>query len=67
MKLREIRAAKGLTQQQLADQAGVAREVISRVENEKVDPEVRTLKKLAKVLECGVDDLISDREITEAV
>lgn len=48
--IRERRAA-GLSQQQLADAAGVRQETLSRIESGRHSPNLRTLKKIEKVLQ----------------
>lgn len=49
--LRGIRAYRGLSQGQLADQASLSRGTISRLENGHEAPTLRTVRKLAVVLE----------------
>jgi transcriptional regulator with XRE-family HTH domain len=49
-KLREIRKRALLTQQQLADKSGVGVTTIIRVERNQVEPQARTIRKLAKAL-----------------
>ncbi len=58
MRLRELRKAKGLTQKALSEKSGVAREIIARAETGKSEPEVGTLIRLAKALDCKLDDLV---------
>jgi len=58
VRLREIRQARGLTQQKLSEISGVAREIINRAENGKITPETGTLIRLAKALDCKLDDLV---------
>jgi y4mF family transcriptional regulator len=50
MKLREVRKHVGMTQQQLADGAGVSRNIVSRIENDKGDPLLSTLLRLYDAL-----------------
>ena len=56
-KVREIRAAKGITQVQLARQAGVSRQTIHAIETSKHDPSVTLALKIAKVLRTSVEKL----------
>ena len=53
MNIKELRIAKGLTQEQLANECGVQRTTITMIENENNLPSVETAKKLGKVL--GID------------
>lgn len=50
MDLKSERVKKGLTQQQLADDVGVDRTLISKLESGDSAPRVPTAKKIAKVL-----------------
>jgi transcriptional regulator with XRE-family HTH domain len=52
--VRRIRREKGLSQQELADLAGVGQDSISAIETGKHEPHPRTLRKLAKALEIEV-------------
>lgn len=57
-KLREIRKAKGMTQEQLAKASGIHRITISKYEAGKVDPKTENAERLAAALGVTVDDLI---------
>jgi len=56
-RLREVRTGKGLTQADLADQAGVSRKTINTVENGVFVPSTILALTLAKVLGVSVEDL----------
>ena len=58
MRLKKIRAQRGLTQEGLADKAGVSRQYLSRLETGRHDPSLSTLVKLAKALRVKVTDLL---------
>ena len=47
--IREARKRAGLTQQQLADKSGTTRNYISRIENDRSDIELDTLRKIIEV------------------
>ena len=53
--VKEIRLAKGFTQQQLAEKSGVVQEAISRFEKGEVGATMATLVKLATALGKEVD------------
>jgi putative transcriptional regulator len=55
--LRDIRSAKGLTQAELAEKAGVSRKTINTVENGVFVPSTILALTLARVLEVSVEDL----------
>ncbi|MFW6232315.1 MAG: helix-turn-helix transcriptional regulator [Spirochaetota bacterium] len=55
--LTERRKSAGLTQSQLADVVGVSRRTINTVENQVFVPSTVLALKLARALDCSVDDL----------
>ena len=64
MKLRQVRTEKGLTQVELSRKSGVSRSKISQYESGQMFPQIPTLLKLAKVLDCTLNDLVEqDAEI----
>ena len=58
--LRRARERALLTQEELADRAGLAIPTISRIENGRVEPHFRTIRKLAKALDVDPRDLVGD-------
>lgn len=59
-KLAQLRIVRGLTQQQLANQAGVSLSTVSKLEEGSVTkPSARILLKLTGVLDYNLDDLLS--------
>lgn len=66
-KLREVRTAKGYTQQALAEKLYVTRQTVSRWESGNRYPDLETLKKISAELEVSVDELLStESDIDEA-
>ena len=61
-KLKKLRTDKNLTQKDLADQLHVTFQTISKWENDENEPDIATLKELAKLYDCSVDYLISEDE-----
>ena len=57
-KLSELRKAAGLTQQQLADQLGVKRTVVTNWETGVNITPTKYLLALAEALGCSVEDLL---------
>jgi putative transcriptional regulator len=55
--LREIRKSRGLTQQQLSESADVSRKSINAVENGVYIPSTVLALKIAKTLDCSVEEL----------
>ncbi len=58
MRLRQLRADRGITQEALAKKAGLSRVYIARLELGQQDPTLGTLTKLAKALKVKVAELI---------
>ncbi len=61
-KLREIRKRALLTQQQLADKSGVGVTTIIRIERNQVEPQARTIRKLAEALNVEPYELLKGEE-----
>lgn len=53
-----LRKRRGLTQEQLAEKAGVGRSHLARLETARQDPTLSTLEKIAKALGVKVSKLI---------
>lgn len=55
--IRDRRAEKGWTQQDLADRLGVSRQTVIAVETGKYDPSLPLAFKIARQFRCRVEDL----------
>ena len=55
--LEELRKAAGLTQQELSESAEVSRKSINAIENGVYVPSTVLALKIAKILNCSVEDL----------
>ena len=66
-RLRELRAARGLSLRQLAKDIGASPSLLSQVENGKVTPSVDTLYLLARALAVPVASFFGDAAAAEAV
>lgn len=62
--LREIRIAKGMTQEQLAQALGVTQGAIAQWENGQAHPAYNKLAKLTAVLGVSADELIGKEVAT---
>ena len=62
-KLQDLRKAKGLTQEELAEVLFVSRTAISKWESGRGYPNIDSLKALAKFFDITVDDLLSGDEL----
>lgn len=56
-RLARIRAAKDLTQRELAERAGLDEETVRRIEAGLTRPRLRTCYRLARALDCEVQGL----------
>ena len=57
-KIKALRERRGLTQEQLAEKAGVGRSHLARLETGKQDPTLSTLEKIASALKVKVGRLL---------
>lgn len=62
MRLRLARVEKGLSQQELVDQAGVTRQTIGLIENGKYNPTLGLCIRIARALDRTLDQLFWDGE-----
>ena len=65
-KLRELREQHNLTQQDMADKAGVPRTYISRIENARLLPGPVMLRRIAEALQVEILDLLPATKATGA-
>ena len=56
-RLRELREAKGLTQEELARALGVTRQTIIAIEKGKYDPSLRLAFKIARFFNVKIEDV----------
>lgn len=61
-KIAILRKKKNLTQEQLAEVLGVARQSVSRWEMDVAFPETEKLIKLGKLLDCSIDFLLNEEK-----
>ena len=64
-KIKKLRNEKGLTQKDLADQLHVTFQTVSKWESDTNEPDIATLKEIAKCFDCSVNDLLNDEEVTK--
>ncbi len=57
-RLKELRKLRALSQEELAEAAGIGRATLSRIERGETGAHGRTLRRLAKVLGVGVEELV---------
>jgi transcriptional regulator with XRE-family HTH domain len=64
-RLKKYREDKGMTQAELAAKVGVSAVTITRYEKGVREPNMDTLSKIAKILECTLDDMLGVRTIVD--
>lgn len=62
MSISKLRKRAGLTQIALATSLGVSQSAISSWELGTREPDISTIKKLANIFHCTVDELLSDAD-----
>ena len=62
MNLEKIRTEKRMTQASIAEKIGVTSQAICNYEKGIREPNIDTIKKIATVLDCTVDELLADPE-----
>ena len=62
-KLKELRTAKSLTQEELAEALFVSRTAISKWESGRGFPSLASLQEISKYFSISIDDLIDSKEI----
>ena len=58
--LKNARTRRLLTQEELADKAGVSAATVVNIERDNQEPHFRTIRKLAKALDVDPTDLLGD-------
>lgn len=61
-KIKKLRIGKDLTQKELADQVHVTFQTVSKWEKDENEPDVSTLRELARLFDCSLDYLLSEDE-----
>ena len=62
LKLKAARAARDLSQQQLADAVGVSRQTVNAIEKGDYNPTIRLCLAICRALGCTLDDLFWEDE-----
>jgi len=60
-KVKELREQRGLSIRQLAEEVGCSGSLISQLENNKVDPSISTLKRIARALGVNIVDFFMEQ------
>lgn len=65
--LKALRKQKGMSQEELADRAGISRLAVLHAENGKNLPTLATSKKLSDVLQTPIDDIFFGKLVTREI
>lgn len=67
LKVKAARAAKDMTQQQLAKEVGVSRQTMNAIEKGDYNPTIKLCIAICKVLDCTLDQLFWEGEQNEKI
>jgi len=56
-RLKELREARGYTQEELGQLVGVSRQAINAIETEKFEPSIWLAYDISKVFECQIEEV----------
>ena len=59
-KIKTLRAAKGMSQNELADSIGVSRQAITKWETDNGVPEIENLSAISKLFDIPIDALVKE-------
>ena len=59
-KIQELRKKKGISQEELAEKIGVARQTISKWELGETSPDLKQAKELSKIFKISLDELTNN-------
>jgi transcriptional regulator with XRE-family HTH domain len=59
-RLKALRIRRALTQEELAQRAGLSKNAVNRLEVDKAEPRMSTLRKLARALGVDPSELVGD-------
>jgi transcriptional regulator with XRE-family HTH domain len=59
-RLRRLRERRALRQEDLAELAGVGKNTVNRIEKNRTEPHMTTIRKLAEALEVDPAELVED-------
>ena len=60
-RLKELRLAAGMTQDELAEKTGIKKQSISRYENSEREPNIRTAKRIADALGVTLESMSTEK------
>lgn len=64
--IKEKRQSLGMTQESLANALGLGRSMIAQIERGSKVPNIMLGRDIARVLQCGMEDLVSDKGAADA-
>lgn len=64
-RLKEIRMEKNFSQEDVAKKMNISRQAISKWENDKTEPDLKSLKMLSEIYETALDELLTFKDKPE--
>ena len=61
-KIKKLRSDKNLTQKEMADQLNVSFQTVSKWESDLNEPDLSTIRQIAKLFDCSLEYLINEDE-----
>ena len=65
--LKILRSERGLSQQRLADAINISQQSVNKYENNNVQPDIETLKKLADYFDTSIDYIVGHTEVRRKI
>lgn len=65
MIIKQLRKNAGMSLQELADKLGTSNQTVSNWENEKTEPDIKSLIKLSALFGCSIDYIITGKVFDE--
>ena len=65
--IQRLRKAAGYSLNALSEESGVAKSMLSRIENNESNPTLNTMWKISQALNMNVDELLRERESRPAI
>ena len=65
--VQRLRKAAGLSLNELSGESGIAKSILSRIENNETNPTLNTIWRLSQALNTNIDELLKDLDTRPAL
>lgn len=65
--LRKLREEKHVSQQALGDEIGVSQPSINKYENHNIEPDIETLKRMARFFDTSIDYIVGNTDVRRKI